>query len=226
MPLPTETINCNFTLADDAEFAAGRATVVFLLTSSDWDTVENVGVPATEIRIPLDADGEAVATLWPNDRGNRGTSYRVWVEVLGVSDGRGLLKKYEFPNIQPLDGEGPYDIADLWGADIQPVPGIVISCLTQADYDAAIAARDAAATSAIEAGNAAAAVAAAQQRPPHRLVYPQPQPARPKLWRTSWRGTHPIRRPMAVLFTSLAALIKSHRPRAFLPRLAASGSFL
>jgi hypothetical protein len=156
MPLPTETIVCDVTLATGAEFEAGRASIVFKLDKPDWDTVANEAIPANELRFTLDADGQATVTLWPNDRGNVGSVYQVWVEEASSQFGRGIVQPTKYPVIRVVAGGGPYNLTALFDLSAPPAPFRVVSFLTQAEYDAAIAAGAQAAASATSAAASAA----------------------------------------------------------------------
>jgi hypothetical protein len=164
MPLPTETIVCDVTLATGAEFEAGRASIVFKLDKPDWDTVANEAIPANELRFPLDADGQATVTLWPNDRGNVGSVYQVWVEEASSQFGRGIVQPTKYPVIRVVDGGGPYNLTALFDLSAPPAPFRVVSFLTQAEYDAAIAAGEQAAASAASAALSSASAGAASGR--------------------------------------------------------------
>jgi hypothetical protein len=164
MPLPTETIVCDVTLATGAEFEAGRASIVFKLDKPDWDTVANEAIPANELRFPLDEDGQATVTLWPNDRGNVGSVYQVWVEEASSQFGRGIVQPTKYPVIRVVDGGGPYNLTALFDLTAPPAPFRVVSFLTQAEYDAAIAAGQQAAASAASAALSSAAAGVASGR--------------------------------------------------------------
>ena len=83
MTLVTETINCDVTLPNGLELPVGRSFLEFALNKEDVDAVSNHILPKAPILAQLDASGQAVVTLWPNDRGTRGSLYRVNVLVTG-----------------------------------------------------------------------------------------------------------------------------------------------
>ena len=111
MVIKTETVNIDVTLPDGGELPEGLSFVVFELTANDVDVGDNQVIPSRPIEVELDADGLATASLWPNDRGERGTFYRVSVVV---KDERGIAqrsKTYRYGLAQFEDGGGPYDLA-------------------------------------------------------------------------------------------------------------------
>ena len=144
MPLVTETINCDLTLPSGGEYELGRMAYVFRLDKEDADRDGAHLIPPAEIRVAADADGEATVTLWPNDRGVVGSGYRVTVEVLGVVDGRGAKTVYDYGMIYVSEDGGPYNLSSMVFLEVPTPPSFFVSYLTEEQYDAAIAAVDAA----------------------------------------------------------------------------------
>jgi hypothetical protein len=156
MPLPTTTINFDADIPNGTEYEEGRAFVVFQLAKPDWDTEENIALTTEQMRYPLDANGQAVAQLWPPERGNVGNYYNVWIENSVTQFGRGLTVPVIYPIIRPPVSETPVNITTLFDLSAPPAPFRVVSFLTQAEYDAAIAAGEQAAASAASAAASAA----------------------------------------------------------------------
>lgn len=136
MPLHTETINIDISLPDASEFASSH--IVFTLTKPDADVTGNYALPPHAVAHDLDSNGEAGVGLWPNDRGYTGSKYDV--HVFGVLAGEKEVAKHYLGQIQPLNGGGPFSLAErlaAGGASVDPAYYMVI---TQAEYDAAITA--------------------------------------------------------------------------------------
>ena len=111
MVIKTETVNIDVTLPDGGELPVERSFVVFQLTENDVDVADNQVIPSRPIEVELDQDGIAAAQLWPNDRGERGTLYRVSVVV---KDERGIANKdktYRYGLARFEEGGGPYSLA-------------------------------------------------------------------------------------------------------------------
>lgn len=126
MPLVTETVNCDATFADGTELPEGRSFIEFTLTNEDVDIDGNHVLPAKPRRAALDEDGQATVTLWPNDRGTRGSLYKV---AIVIEDERGIAskaKRYSLGLASIEEGGGPYDLSDIVFDGVSPLPTGVI----------------------------------------------------------------------------------------------------
>jgi len=79
MPLTTVTITGRVALPDNV--SPLNAKVKFVLTSFDVDNPDEQTVLQKPVFAEIDASGDISVDLWPNERGQRGTSYNVFVVV-------------------------------------------------------------------------------------------------------------------------------------------------
>ena len=157
----TATLTGTFTLPNNA----APDSAVLSVTLSAMDTDQNTGhvLPDDGLFTVALVAGEIPAgqTIWQNTAGLRGTHYRATL-AWTASDGR-LLSRY-LGSFQVGD-DASYDMADLLDQPpIATLPEGWYSTLTQAQYDAAITARDEAVAAALATGldRTAAALSAAQ----------------------------------------------------------------
>jgi hypothetical protein len=135
MALTTVNITGTFNLPDATWTDYAQAE--FLVSGYDTDT--EVVVPSV-IKSNLSSTGALDVDLWANDDGLRGTVYRVHVNIYTNNSYATLVKSVDFGNIQVTSAA---DIATLLDAPVT-VPGVWYSTITEAEYDAAIAAQTAA----------------------------------------------------------------------------------
>lgn len=147
---PTVTITGPIEMPDAA--ALTGAVVQFALTGRDVDLSAGVTINPNVRAAVLDSNGDFSIDLWPNSRGQFATRYRITV-VGQTSSGPTEWCYGELPI--PEDG-APHDLDALIAAQAAPVNAVLMGLITQAQYDAAIAAV-AAAVAAQAAAEAAAA---------------------------------------------------------------------
>lgn len=136
-------------LPDNSE--ASGAVVTFQLSASDYDTAGDTAIPKSKTSVTLGSGGSITAPLWPNDRGTVGTYY--FVDVIWTnSDGKPVSAR--LGTIQPV-AAGPNVISDLLAAGSAGFDGIVVSFITQDQYDAV-------ANTLVSAEQMTAAIAAAE----------------------------------------------------------------
>lgn len=75
MTLPTTKVKCN--LFDQIGDPAINALVHLRLTGTDIDSAHGIVLPET-IKVQADANGYFEVDVWPNERGQRNTQYKVW----------------------------------------------------------------------------------------------------------------------------------------------------
>jgi len=153
MALTTVNITGTFNFPDATW--AQYTTAEFMI--SGYDTDAQVVVPGT-ISSTLGAGGSLSVNLWANDSGLRGTVYRVNIVVYDSSNYTKEVMRRDLGKIQ-IQASGPFDISSLLDLPAT-VPGFWHSTITQAEYDAAIAAASAAAASEAAAAVSAASAAA------------------------------------------------------------------
>jgi len=154
----TATLTGTFTLPNNA----APDSAVLSVTLSAMDTDQNTGhvLPDDGLFTVALVAGEIPAgqTIWQNTAGLRGTHYRATL-AWTASDGR-LLSRY-LGSFQVGD-DASYDMADLLDQPpIATLPEGWYSTLTQAQYDAAFAARDEAVAAAGQAAEQVTAVVVA-----------------------------------------------------------------
>lgn len=144
MPLTTVAVTGFLPLPNGVTFDS--ASVVFRLNKPDVDVIDDASIGTAPVIVSADGLGEIAVNLWPNSRGSKGSAYSVKLYYQdGVSTG---AVEVDFGLMQvPVDGG---DIADFLSVGVVP-DGVIISTLTQGEYDAAIQAADDAAASAAEA---------------------------------------------------------------------------
>lgn len=145
MPLATTTVN--FALFDLLGAEAAGAQILLQLDKFDTDADTGTVVP-TITTITADESGEASATLWPNERGTRGSSYHVVITPAG-STKPSIRTKISVPSAGPADFRS-----------IISTPPFPSKSDAQAAQEAAQASAAAAAQSATEAEASATAAAA------------------------------------------------------------------
>lgn len=133
MSLTTVKITGTFNFPDASWTQYARA--VFRL--SGYDTDGEIVTPST-VTSDLTSSGELDVDLWPNTEGLRGTIYRVSVDIYTDNSFSNLVRSVDFGKIQVSEAA---DINTLLDTPVT-VPGVWYSMLSEADYDAAIAARD------------------------------------------------------------------------------------
>lgn len=156
MTLTTSTITGRVPLPSDS--APKYAEVVFTLTKLDTEGDQVIPGGASS-RFVLDANGDmpAGATLWRNTEGLRATAYRMVFNWDEFDRTRGTVRRTHDAGLVQVGDDASYTIAQLINATPVPVPvDTYWTSLTQAEYDAAIAAAASAATSAAEAAASAA----------------------------------------------------------------------
>ena len=104
---------------------------------SGMDTDGEVIVPRV-IKSTLGAAGELDVDLWGNDDGIRGTIYSVNIVLYSHAGLTREVKRIDLGQIQ-INGDGPLDIAALLNSPVT-VPEVWYRTITEAEYDAAIAA--------------------------------------------------------------------------------------
>ena len=150
MTVTTVPVTCDIGLPDDAEFIAARLEIT--LSGPDYDAASNDSIAAKTVSVVLDGDGEAVANLWPVDRGTRNRHYAVKVLGAYFSDGLARSAEFDLGNIRPQSYTTP-TLADLLA---QSSGGVVVGSTIYATIADAVAAAegfaDDAAASAVLAG--------------------------------------------------------------------------
>ena len=146
----TETVNGTVVSPDGNTLTSGE--ISFILSGRDIDDDAAEVIHPIAVTAVIGNDGTFSIELWPPDRGTFGTVYRVIAQGQTISGPVSV----DYGNIQPLDGNGPFDLDDLLGVGVTG-PGQIFSYLTEGQYNAVLAA----ATSA-EEDAAAAGVSAGQ----------------------------------------------------------------
>ena len=113
----------------------GSGFVRFVLSGFEA-TANGVIAAAQSIDAPIAADGSIAQELWPNTAGLKGTRYTV--HLLSANKD----KRETYGQISIGTG-GPYSLADLLQANLPPATTSYWTSLTEAEYDAKIAAMDA-----------------------------------------------------------------------------------
>lgn len=122
-------------------------------TLSRYDATDNGVIAASrKVDAPLESDGSIALELWPNTAGLRGTTY-----VVELVSKKGYVVE-TYGRIQ-VGEAGPYSLADLIRTELPPATTSYWSTLTQVEYDAAIAAKEAAEISETNAATSAAQAA-------------------------------------------------------------------
>jgi len=164
MTLTTSTITGRVPLPSDS--APKYAEVVFTLTKLDTEGDQVIPGGASS-RFVLDANGDmpAGATLWRNTEGLRATAYRMVFNWDEFDRTRGTVRRTHDAGLVQVGDLASYTIAQLINSTPVPVPEHVYwSTITQAEYDAAIAAvLEAQGSAASAASNADRAELAAEQ---------------------------------------------------------------
>lgn len=112
MTLTTRNVIIDVTPPSGTEFEAGTASIVFTLTRSDVDLVDDQAVPNSPISAALDASGQATVALWSNQRGTRGSVYEVKV-VVANSAYPNRPFEYLFGYADIPDAVGDIDLSDI-----------------------------------------------------------------------------------------------------------------
>ena len=140
MTLTTSTITGRVPLPSD--LAPKYAEVVFTLTKLDTEGDQVIPGGASS-RFVLDANGDmpAGATLWRNTEGLRATAYRMVFNWDEFDRTRGTVRRTHDAGLVQVGDLASYTIAQLINSTPVPVPeNVYWSTITQAEYDAAIAA--------------------------------------------------------------------------------------
>ncbi len=140
-----ETINIDIDAPDASEFAS--ASVLFQLSGADADSTTGETIPAYGVSVDLDASGEGSVALWAVDRGALGRHYAVTLYARDLAGAE--VREYPLGTIQPTDGDGPFTLGELLNVGAGAVTPGVYRVVTEAEYDAIIAA---AATATTQAG--------------------------------------------------------------------------
>lgn len=137
----------------------GETVVTFTLDRSDVDATDDALIPTTPVKAILDGSGLLSVNLWPNARGAKGSAYEVRAYVTDTEVDTKYREIY-FGKAQIPSAGG--DIADFLSVGTI-VDSVIVSTLTQGEYDAVIAAaatvQSAADAAAISEANAAASEA-------------------------------------------------------------------
>jgi hypothetical protein len=134
MPLDTVAITGTFNFPDATWTQYARAEFVI----SGFDTDGEVVTPGTPTRANLTNSGGLSVNLWPNTAGLRGTVYSVFVDFFTDDSYTKRFKRVDFGKIQV---DGPANIEDLLLVPVT-IPGVWYSMITQAEYEAFIAAAE------------------------------------------------------------------------------------
>jgi len=134
--MATVNVTAEGTIAKPGTGTATGGTVRFVLSGSDVDTANGDVLPATYTEAAVvSGSGWATVQLWPNSRGARATTYRVYhtgETAAGAFDV--LLGRISVP-----EAGAPHNLADLLAAGAPTVNAVYMGIITQAQYDAAIA---------------------------------------------------------------------------------------
>ncbi len=144
MTLNTETVNIDVPLPDGTVFTS--VSIHILLSGPDFDGTASIA-PEPIIR-ELDTLGQGTVELWANDNGVNGTHYTAVIHGILLGED---VRTYTLGRFQVLDGSGPVNLSDLLGAGGAIVDPAFYSVLTEAEYNAAIAAQAAAEQAAADA---------------------------------------------------------------------------
>jgi hypothetical protein len=140
MSLPLREVSFDLTSFTGEEFALGEVTLI--LTPTLNTTSGGVMVPAVSATFEPDASGQVTLNLVPGDLATPEFDYRCAVRVLDPDGNPNKYLEREFGAFRVPDSAGPFVGADLLAAGIPPAETSYWRSITEADYLAAIEARD------------------------------------------------------------------------------------
>jgi hypothetical protein len=132
MALTTVVVNGNIHLPDGA--VPDSATLEFRLVGNGFDMTSNEVIPQSFIADDLNVStGAFTANLWPNDRGSLATYYQCILTFTGSS--RGKKFSIQLGDFQVPEAGAPHEFATLRTNGVVSANSVIVSQLTQAQYD-------------------------------------------------------------------------------------------
>lgn len=133
MALTTVVVNGNIHLPDGA--VPDSATLEFRLVGNGFDMTSNEVIPQSFIADDLNVStGAFTANLWPNDRGSLATYYQCILTFTGSS--RGKKFSIQLGDFQVPEAGAPHEFATLRTAGVVSANSVIVSQLTQEQYNA------------------------------------------------------------------------------------------
>lgn len=112
------TRDISFTVKDQNDVAVADAIVTVILNRTDYDADADEWIYQVQQTLRTNANGEVVVTLWPNDRGTKGSVYRV---TTTTHDGRIIFDRYA--RLEDIDGQDFYGNSWPVSQDLSPSGG-------------------------------------------------------------------------------------------------------
>ena len=133
MALTTVVVNGNIHLPDGA--VPDSATLEFRLVGNGFDMASNEVIPQSFIADDLNVStGAFTANLWPNDRGSLATYYQCILTFTGSS--RSKKFSIQLGDFQVPEAGAPHEFATLRTNGVVSANSVIVSQLTQEQYDA------------------------------------------------------------------------------------------
>ena len=135
MALTTVVVTGNIHLPDGA--VPDSATLEFRLVGNGFDMTSNEVIPQSFIADDLNVStGAFTANLWPNDRGSLATYYQCILTFTGSS--RGKKFPTQLGDFQVPEAGAPHEFATLRTNGVISANSVIVSQLTQEQYDAVV----------------------------------------------------------------------------------------